>query len=215
MRRRPSPSLVLSIIAVVFSLAGTSVAAINYARNAGAVDHKSAVGATASRRHAAGKLVATAGAGPLKGRIPSRFLDLGGVLRGAKATFHQSLPVGDNAKGAPVAIGGFPGLGTMTAACDDQDPKAGVENPEVRLAFANDSGQALNVARTVGNAAPVVAGLAVGTQDTFTITGNNVFREHIELNGSDFVVEGVVRQDGANSANGTCQVYGYALLLPA
>ena len=39
MRRRPSPSLVLSIIAVVFSLAGTSVAAITYVRNAGAVDH--------------------------------------------------------------------------------------------------------------------------------------------------------------------------------
>jgi hypothetical protein len=215
MRRRPSPSLVLSVIAVVFSLAGTSVAAINYARNAGAVDHKSAVGATSSRKRAAGKLVATAGSGPLKGQIPSRFLDLGSVLHGSKATFHQSLPVTDNAQGAPVTIGGFPGLGTLTAACDDQNTKAGLENPEVRLAFANGSGQTLNVARSVGNQTPSIVALAPATQDTFSITANNVFRDHIELNGANYVAEGVVRQDGTNTANGTCQVYGYALLLPA
>lgn len=215
MRRRPSPSLVVSIIALVFSLAGTSVAAINYARNAGAVDHKSATGATSSKARAAGKLVATAGAGPLKGEIPARFLQLSGLMRGSKSTFHQSLPVNDNVGGAPVVIGGIPGLGSLTAACDDQNAKAGIENPEVRLAFANTSGQTLNIARSVANAAPVIVGLATGTQDTFTIGGSNVFRDHVELNGSNYVVEGVVRQDGVNTADGTCQVYGYALGLPA
>ena len=52
--RRPSPSLILSIVAVVMASAGTSVAAINYARNAGAVDGKSAVSASASNAKAAG-----------------------------------------------------------------------------------------------------------------------------------------------------------------
>jgi hypothetical protein len=215
MRRRPSPSLVLSIIAVVFSLAGTSIAAINYARNAGAVNGYHAVGASASLKHATGKLVATKSSGPLTGKLPARFLDLSGLVAGAKGSFNQALAVTDNTAGAPVVIGGVPGLGTLTASCDDQSPKAGVENPEVTIAFANASGQTLNIARSVANATPVIVALPTGTQDSFTIPGSNEFRDYIQLNGSNYVVEGVVRQDGTNTAAATCVVYGYSLALPA
>ena len=64
--RRPSPAMVVAVIALVVALSGTAIAAVDYARNAGAVDGKSAVGAQASLGRAAGKLVATAADGPAK-----------------------------------------------------------------------------------------------------------------------------------------------------
>jgi hypothetical protein len=215
MRRRPSPSLVLSIIAVIFSLAGTSVAAINFARNAGAVDGKSAVSWRVSTTHAAGKLVTTAGGGALRGRIPARFLDLSGVLHGAEGTFHQGLTVTDNTAGAPVTIGGFPGLGTVTATCSDQNAKAGVEDPQMTISYANTSGQLVNIDRAAGNAPAQLVALQTGTADNFVISNSNTFREHIELNGLNYVLEGVARQDAAGTGNASCVIYGYALAIPA
>ncbi|MCW2967760.1 MAG: hypothetical protein JWM71_1532, partial [Solirubrobacteraceae bacterium] len=194
MRRRPSPSLVVSIIALVFSLAGTSVAAISFATNAGAVDHLSAVAGSSSVKHASGKLVAAMKTGPLTGKIPARFLDLGGVIGGVKSSFSQQLPVNDNVAGAPVTIGGLPGFGTLTVSCDDQSAKAGVEDPSAKFAFANSSGQTLNVARSVGNNASTVLALVNGTQDAFSITASNTFRDYIQFNGANYVVEGVERQ---------------------
>src|SRR5689334_17427501 len=102
MTRRPSPSLVVSIIALVFAAAGTSIAAVNFARNAGAVDGKSAVGAASSSSRAAGKLVATAATGSLRGKIPIRFLEQGAYVSGSKQTFGQGMAVTDNTTNAPV-----------------------------------------------------------------------------------------------------------------
>jgi len=71
---RPSPSMVVASVALFVSLGGTSVAAINYATNAGAVDGKSAVFAGSSLNQAAGKLVATNRSGADKGRVPGKFV---------------------------------------------------------------------------------------------------------------------------------------------
>src|SRR3954451_14350546 len=117
MSRRPSPSLVVSIIALVFAAAGTSIAAVNFAKNAGAVDGKSAVGAASSTARGAGKLVTTYGGGALKGKIPSRFLDLSGVIHGFKQSFSQGIEVLDNTTTAPVALSAVPGLGSFTLSC--------------------------------------------------------------------------------------------------
>jgi hypothetical protein len=213
MRRRPSPSLVLSIVAVVFSLAGTSVAAITYVRNAGAVDGQSAVSWRSSQKQAAGKLVTTASTGTTAGKIPQRFIDLTGFMQGYKGTFHQALDVSDNLAGAPVAIGGFPGLGSLTAACNDQNNKAAIEDPQATIAFANTSGQTVNLTRTVGNGAATVTALANGTQDTFTINNANTFRLDVDLNGTNYSAEGAVRQDGSGTATGQCAIWGHSLLL--
>src|SRR3954447_24079907 len=159
MSRRPSPSLVVSIIALVFAAAGTSIAAVNFAKNAGAVDGKSAVGAASSSKRAAGKLVATASSGALKGKIPARFLEIPGVsgfIAGSKQTFAQSMAVNDNANNTAVTIGGANGLGLLTATCGDQNNTAGKEDPRVTLTFANGSGSAVNLTRDVGNGAPSV-----------------------------------------------------------
>src|SRR4051794_33909497 len=167
MSRRPSPSLVVSIIALVFAAAGTSIAAVNFAKNAGAVDGKSAVGAASSSKKAAGKLVATASSGSLKGKIPARFLEIpsvSGFVAGSKQTFAQGIDVVDNSSASPVAIGGADGVGLLTATCIDQNKNAGNEDPQVTITFANSSGATENYVHSTGNGAPTVTTIASGAQ---------------------------------------------------
>ena len=211
MRRRPSPSLILSIIAIVLALGGTSVAAITFVKNAGAVDGFSAVGSRSSTHHAANKLVAASSSG----KIPQRFIDTTGLFRGAHSSFHQSIDVVDNGSAAPVAISGIPGIGTLSATCEDQNAKAGTEDPKVTIALANTSGSTLNVDRWVGGNQPAsVTAVGNGAQDAFSINNSNTFSDDIELNGAHLVINGVFRQDGTAAA-GTCTVYGYTLAIPA
>lgn len=212
MRRRPSPSLVLSVIALVFSLAGTSFATITFVRNAGAVDHLSAVPGSSSVKRATGKLVATL---KTTGKIPQRFLDVGGLLNAYKATFHQSLQVNDNQAGAPVTIATLPAIGTVSVQCDDQNNKAGVEDPQMKVTFANSSAGAVDVARTVGNGNSTVTSLAAGAADAFTINNASTFSLLVNINGSAYQAVGALRQDGAGTATGVCTMWGYGLLIPA
>src|SRR4051812_50179315 len=72
--RRPSPGTVLSILAIVMATTGTAAAAVDFARNAGAVDKLSAVPAGSSNSRAKGNLVATARGGANSGQIPNKFL---------------------------------------------------------------------------------------------------------------------------------------------
>ncbi|MFL5844871.1 MAG: hypothetical protein ACJ762_09275 [Solirubrobacteraceae bacterium] len=200
-------------MALVLAAAGTSVAAISFAKNAGAVDGKSATGAASSQAKAAGKLVATASEGSLRGKIPARFVDLSGVVAGAKGTFGQGIDVVDNATSAPVGIGGYPGLGLVSATCADQDKTAAKEDPQVSVTFANGSGQTVNFTRTVGGGNPVVTTVAAATQNTFTVNGSNTFELYAQTGPLHYVLHGVIRQEGTGSATGTCVVYGYALAL--
>jgi hypothetical protein len=209
MRRRPSPSLVVSIIAVVFAAAGTSIAAVSFARNAGAVDGKSATGAGSSNQRAAGKLVAT---GP-SGRLPARFLDLSGAVHGGSSTFEQGTDVVDNGETNPVPVGGITGLGLLAATCKDQNAKAGVEDPQVTLTWANTAGDAVNYDRTIGGGNPSVIALAAGAQEPFTIQNSNTFLIHVERHGKSYVIDGAFRQDGKGGSSGRCVVYAYALSL--
>ena len=78
-----------------------------------------------TRSTAAGRLVATASRGPLKGRIPGKFLDLASACAAPRATFGQSFNVIDNQALAPAQIGGVPGIGIVTASCVDQNPQPG------------------------------------------------------------------------------------------
>ena len=51
---RPQPATIISIAALVMASTGSAFAAVDFARNAGAVDHKSAAGSGATLSHAAG-----------------------------------------------------------------------------------------------------------------------------------------------------------------
>jgi hypothetical protein len=204
---RPSPSMAVAGVALFVSLGGTSMAAVNYARNAGAVDGKSAVSASGTTSHAAGRLVATNKSGPHKGMIPGRFLaDVPHTQ-----TFGRAFEVPDNAPGAPQTIGQAGSIGTLTATCNDQNGAPGVEDPTTTLSFVNTSGETINVARRVGNGNGSVDAVANQTVAALTIAGSNTFTYHVERRGVNLLVNGVVRQDGRGSPNGTCLVYGTVL----
>jgi hypothetical protein len=205
---RPSPSMAVAAVALFVSLGGTSIAAVNYARNAGAVDGKSAVSASGSTAHAAGRLVATNASGPDKGRIPGKFL--AGVPR--TQTFGKAFDVADNAPGAPLTIGDAAGVGTLTATCNDQAAAAGVEDPTTTLNFVNTSGGTINMARRVGNGDGAVSPQPNQTLAPLTIAGSNTFFFHVQApKGVNLLINGVVRQDGRGTPAASCLVYGTVL----
>ncbi len=58
--KRPSPAMTVAVVALVMSMTGGAIAAVNFAENSGSVDGYSAVKASkAGKAKAAGKLVAT------------------------------------------------------------------------------------------------------------------------------------------------------------
>ena len=207
--RRPSPSLVISLIALVMATTGTAFAAVNFAANAGKVDGKDARAASATRAQAAGDLVATNRRGTDKGKIPGKFL--ADVVRGGSSKFGRPFEVIDNTAGAQQALGGIAGLGTLSAQCVDENRREQVEDPFTTLSFANQSGVPVNLARRVGNGEGVVTPVANGAVDQVEIRGSNTFTLHVEAGGTNYFVNGVVRQDGRGTNNATCLVYGFAL----
>lgn len=211
----PSPAMVVAIAALLVGLSGTAVAAVNYARNAGAVDGKSAVASGASLNRAAGKLVATQRSGSGKGRIASQYLDLPQVVRGSSTNFGRAVGVVDNAQGVPHLIGSVPGIGTLNATCKDESPVAGRLDPATTITLANTSGEAINLMRKVDSDGAAVIALANGTTHEFTISGSRPFTVHVERRGTNTFVQGVVRQDGRNQPSAQCLVYGFSLVIPS
>jgi hypothetical protein len=201
--RKPSPAMVVAIIALVMASTGSAVAAVNFARNAGAVDSISAVKANSSNDRARGRLVATRKRGDNAGRIPGRFL--AGVAHAD--SFGNFFDVGDNATGAQVPIEPT-SLGTLNASCSDQAGAVGVEDPTVRLTFANTSGRDVNYYRRVGAGDQTILTLSNGTADSFTINGQNNFRIHVESFGVNVVLEGFTRQFNVRTRGGNCAVTG-------
>jgi hypothetical protein len=203
--------MVVAGIALFVSLGGTSIAAVSYVSNAGAVDGKSAVFAGASLSQAAGKLVATNRSGTDKGRLPGKF-----VADVPKSqTFSRGFEVADNAPGAPQAVATMSGLGTLTATCNDQNGSAGNEDPISVLTFVNQSGTTVNVARRVGNGDGALGLAANQTATSLSIGGSNTFFFQIEIGGRNAIISGGVRQEGRGTAAATCGVYGAVLqILP-
>jgi hypothetical protein len=205
--KTPSPAMAVASTALFVALGGTGIAAVNYARNAGAVDGKSAVKASASHKKAAGKLVATNRSGPDRGQIPAKFVDNVPVTQ----TFGHAFEVADNATGAATPIGAVNGIGTITASCIDEAPPAGNEDPSTTITLSNSSGETINLARTIGTNDPAVGAVANGTVHSFTIRASNTFAMHVERRGVNMLVNGVVRQDGRHTGSATCLVYGTVL----
>lgn len=203
----PSPAMVVASIALFVALGGTSIAAVSYARNAGKVDGKDAVASSASTARAAGNLVATASRGPNKGRFPSKYLTDVARTQG----FGRTIEVTDNAVGAQEPFAGSPGLGTLTASCADQNPRAGAEDPISSIQFVNQSGQTLNVTRTKGVEPAAIAPLANGTVSAVTIGGSNTFEYQVQLGAATLLIQGTIRQDGRNTPLAGCVLYGTVL----
>lgn len=209
---RPSPAMVVAVIALITAMSGTAVAAVGYASNAGAVDGHSVVGADSSLRRARGNVVATARGGGDAGRIPGKFV--AGVSRAS--SFAKTFEVRDNAAGTAAELvdeadtGGLGGLSTL---CNDQSARPAVENPTTTISFNNRSGGFVNVARRVGLGASRVAALANGATESFGIAGQEEFTISVEQQGVALLINGAVRQDGLNSAGASCLVFGTVQLV--
>jgi hypothetical protein len=200
--RRPSPAMVVAIIALVMATAGTSIAAVNFATNAGAVDGLSAVRA-GSPDKAAGKLVATARTGIRKGTIPNYHLS--GVPH--SDTYSQLFSVPDNQTGGSVTLEENL-LGRLSAQCSDENNSAGNENPTATIAFTSTNASPVNFARHIGNGSATTGILQPNTVHAFAIGGANTFRVHTELFGTHIVYEGFVRQINQGTADAQCLVVG-------
>ena len=177
---RPSPAMVVALIALVFAMTGSAAAVVSFARNAGAVDGKSATSSGASNGFASGKLVALRKSGLLRGTLPSKFLDPTTVAR--DFVFGRNAEVIDNGSETPFTIATIPGFGTVTATCGDENNNAGNENPKTTITFGNTSGQNIEFARSTGSGGALgVVNLANNQASSFTI---NVV-EHVHAAGAE------------------------------
>jgi hypothetical protein len=194
--------MVVSIIALVMATAGTSIAAVSFATNAGAVDGLSAVRA-GSVDKAAGKLVATARTGIRKGTIPNYHLS--GVPH--SDTFGEGFSVPDNQTGGAVTLDET-ALGRLTATCSDENATAGNENPITTVSFTSTTASPINFARHVGYGGATIGLLQPNTVHALSIGGQNTFRLHVEVSKLNVVYEGFARQVGQGTADGQCLIVG-------
>jgi len=194
--------MVVAIIALVMATAGTSIAAVTYATNSGAVDGLSAVRA-GSPDKAAGKLVATARSGIRKGTIPSYHLS--GVPQ--SDTFSQLFSVPDNQTGGQVTLDETE-LGRLSAACSDTDKTANKEDPSASVSFTSTNAVPVNFARQIGNGGATSALLQPNTVNTFSIGTQNTFLVHVEVFGVNVVYQGFIRQVNQGTADAKCLIVG-------
>jgi hypothetical protein len=200
--------MIVAMIALVFAMTGSAAAVVSFARNAGAVDHLSAVTAGSSNNRAAGRLVATARKGALRGKFPAKFMDPAvsvGVSSG------RASDVIDNASEAPFTLADLAGVGRLTATCGDSNNKSGVEDPVTTITFANTSNGAINYARTLSGGNIQVQPLVANQAASFTIKASNTYEIEVHLGGTDLLIHGVVRQDGQGTSAASCVNYGQAV----
>ena len=221
--KRPSPAMAVAMVALVMSMTGGAIAAVNFAKNAGAVDGKSAVKAKkAGKKKAAGKLVATYKGGENRGKLPLRTIagaasqnDLDDVADAMAEGRNgvRSIAVADNQTTASETMVDL-GLGSLQVSCTDQNDNAGTENAATRVSVTNSSGSAVNLSRQVGNGAPTITTLENGIVNTFTVGQQNTFM--IQLQGSGdrtVVVDGTALQVGQGTADSSCVVWATAVLV--
>jgi hypothetical protein len=203
--------MVVAIVALVVALSGSAVAAVDFARNAGAVDGKSAVSARSSLKEAAGKLVATEHSGPGKGRIPGRFVD--DVMRGGSTSLTRYLRAVDNADGPVVPLAIIPGIGRLDAQCRDQDPTPGIKSTQTLVTFTASDERGVNVSRLlgsdIGSAREGVVFTALKDQPVPVMQfADSLFQLMLQARDSTLFLTGAARSDANRTAAAACLIFG-------
>lgn len=206
--------MVVALIALFVALSGTAVAVVGYARNAGAVDGKSAVSASSSLSHARGKLVATASAGPNRGRIPDNFVS--NVMRGGATSLTRYLRVSDNADGPVVALAIIPRIGRLDAQCRDQDPTPGVESTQTVITFTASEPGGVNVSRLLGrdieSARNAVVFTALKSEPVPILSfADSLFQLVLQARDRTVFINGASRSDANRTADAKCLIFGIGL----
>jgi hypothetical protein len=208
--------MVVALIALVVALSGTAIAAVDFVRNAGAVDGYSAVGSRSTLHDAAGKLVATADSGEAKGRIPARFLD--DVMRGGSQGLSKYLRTADNQPGRATPLLIVPGIGRFDARCDDVDPTAGTQTTRTSITFIGSVAQGVNVSRLLGrdiatDQRPDVFSAPRGQPVPIIASADGLFQAVMEAGGRSLLVTGAARTDNAPGPKAACLIWGTAFRL--
>jgi hypothetical protein len=216
--KRPTPAMVVALIALFMSMTGGAIAAVNFARNAGAVDGKSAVGSGASLKRAGGKLVAANGSG----QIPFKFLDGAATeasverLSGLVARGRNSVDltaVEDNQTTVAKTLINME-LGDFQVSCYDQANAVGNENAATRITITNHSGAAINLSRRVGVAAPIITNIPNNVVDTFDVGKENTFEVHLQgTTNKTVLLQGTARNVGEATPSSACAVWATAIIV--
>jgi hypothetical protein len=212
--RMPSPAMVVALIALFVASSGTAVAVVGYARNAGAVDGKSAVAATSSLKDAGGKVVATASTGTNRGRIPDRFVS--NVMRGGSTSLTRYLRVVDNAEGPVVPLAIIPHIGRLDAQCRDQDPQPGVESTQTVITFTASERGGVNISRLLGRDIEGARNAVVFTalKDVpvpILSFADSLFQLVLQARNRTVFVNGASRSDANRSPDAKCLIFGIGL----
>jgi hypothetical protein len=214
--------MTVAVIALVMSMTGGAIAAVNFAENAGKVDGYDAVKASSGENKRAGNLVATYPRGEKKGKLPVRIVNNAAtkdsvdrlsdiVARGRNGAL--LIPVTDNATTAAQTLINLE-LGNLQVSCADQQNQAGTENATTRISVTNDSGGGVNFTRQTGTGDPVIATLENGIVNTFSVGQQNTFS--IQLQGAPdktVLIEGGARQTGQGTADSACAVWATAIFV--
>jgi hypothetical protein len=206
--------MVVAIIALVVALSGTAIAAVDYARNAGAVDGKSAVSARAPLSLAAGKLVATSPRGRDKGRIPAHFV--ADVMRGGATSLTRYLRAVDNADGPVVPLAIIQGIGRLDAQCRDQDPAVGVKSTQTLVSFTASDPRGVNVSRLLGSdigssREGVVFTAHRGRPVPILQFADSLFQLTLQARERTVFITGAARPDFNRTAAAACLIFGIGL----
>lgn len=206
--------MVVALIALFVALSGTAVAVVGYARNAGAVDGKSAVSSSASLDRAGGRLVATASAGPNRGRVPDRFVS--GVMRGGATSLTRYLRVVDNADGPVVPMAIIPRIGRLDAQCRDQDATPGIESTQTVITFTASDPGGVNVSRLLGrdieSARNAVVFTALKDEPVPILSfADSLFQLLLQARDRTVFINGASRSDANRTADAKCLIFGLGL----
>jgi hypothetical protein len=222
--KRPSPAMIVAALALVMSMTGGAIAAVNFAHNSDRVDGFDAIKASkAGKKKAAGKLLATYDKGSdNRGQFPLRAVagaasknDLQDLADDTAVARNgaRTIAVADNQTTASDTMIDL-GLGDLQVSCTDQQANAGTENASTRISITNRSGAPVNVSRMLGNGAPTILTLGSGVADTFAVGQQNTFA--IQLQGTEnrtVFVEGTAQQAGQGTTDSSCIVWATAFLV--
>jgi hypothetical protein len=208
--------MVVALIALVVALSGTAVAAVDFARNAGAVDGHSAVSASSSLSNSPGKLVATATAGPGKGRIPGRFIE--DVMRGGSTSLSRYIRAVDNADGPVVALAIIPGIGRLDAQCRDQDETPNIKSTQTLVTFTASDRRGVNVSRLLGSdigssREGVVFTALKGQPVPVMQFADSLFQLTLQARDRTVFISGAARPDNNRSPTAACLIFGVGFRL--
>ena len=221
--KRPSPAMVVAVVALVMSMTGGAIAAVNFANNAGAVDGKSAVKATkAGKAEAAGKLVATYQSGDNRGQLPLRIV-AGAASQNSVDNLSESVALGGTAHGL-IAV-----ADNQTTAAGDADRRRARRPPGLLRRPAGQRGHRerdhadQHHERLGGPVQPLALARERRSDDH---DARERHRPHVQRGSAEHVqrpapghgqqtvlVEGTAQQAGQGTADSSCIVWATAVLV--